>query len=218
MTLAVGSLFSGIGGLELGLERAGMRVVWQVEKDPFCQRVLAKHWPDVRRHDDVTTFPPGDGADWGCDLICGGFPCQDISPGNAGKQQGIAGKRSGLWREFARIVGLLRPRYVLVENSSEISLFEGSHESLATLRSSGLMRSGKLYPLAPLERRTFADGRSLFATPTVADSRPRWHTLRRTKNGRSLAQDVGGVPRPEFVEWLMGFPTGWTDSGPSETP
>jgi DNA (cytosine-5)-methyltransferase 1 len=109
-----GSLFAGIGGMDLGLERAGMRCVWQVEIDPFCRRVLAKHWPDVRRHDDIRTFPPGDGADWRCDLIAGGFPCQDIS--FAGKGAGIEGERSGLWAEYARVIRALRPRFVLVEN------------------------------------------------------------------------------------------------------
>jgi hypothetical protein len=100
----------------------------------------------------------------------------------------------------------------------QISLFADLDESLATFTYSGLMRNGKLYPLAPLERRTFDEGRSLFATPTVADSRERWSTLKRTKNGRSLSQDVGGVPNPEWVEWLMGFPAQWTDCDASETP
>lgn len=107
-----GSLFAGIGGLDLGLERAGMNCVWQVEIDDYCQRVLKKHWPDVPRWDDVCTFPPP--GDWSCDLICGGFPCQDIS--DAGKRAGIDGERSGLWREFARIIRVVRPRFVLVEN------------------------------------------------------------------------------------------------------
>ena len=115
MSLTVGSLFAGIGGFELGLERAGMKTVWQVEKDEYARKVLAKHWPDVRRHDDVCTFPPGDPDDWRCDLICGGFPCQDISGANP-NALGLAGKRSGLWSEYMRILRVLRPRFVLVEN------------------------------------------------------------------------------------------------------
>lgn len=110
--LTFGSLFSGVGGMDLGLERSGMRCVWQCELDDYARRVLAKHWPYVRRHDDVRTFPPE--GDWSCDLIAGGFPCQDIS--NAGKRAGIDGDRSGLWSEFARIIGVVRPRFVLVEN------------------------------------------------------------------------------------------------------
>lgn len=112
----VGSLFSGIGGFDLGFEQAGFDVKWQVEIDPFCRRVLAKHWPDVRRHDDVKTFPPTKAEDWRVDVIIGGFPCQDVSV--AGSRKGIGvGTRSGLWSEFARIVALLRPRFVVVENT-----------------------------------------------------------------------------------------------------
>jgi len=112
--LTFGSLFAGIGGFDLGFERAGMKCVFQVEIDPFCRKVLAKHWPDVRRWDDVRTFPPEPTEDWTCDVICGGFPCQDIS--NAGKRVGIGGERSGLWSEIVRTVRALRPRFVVVEN------------------------------------------------------------------------------------------------------
>jgi site-specific DNA-cytosine methylase len=111
--LTFGSLFAGIGGFDLGLERAGMACAWQVEREPYAVRVLEKHWPNVRRHDDVCTFPPAEG-NWAVDLICGGFPCQDISV--AGKGLGLAGKRSGLWVEMHRIISELRPRYVIVEN------------------------------------------------------------------------------------------------------
>jgi len=110
--LTIGSLFSGVGGLELGLERAGMRTVWQVEMDDYATKILERHWPDAIRFRDVRevgahNLPP-------VDLICGGFPCQDIS--YAGKGAGIKGERSGLWTEFARIVRELRPRFVVVEN------------------------------------------------------------------------------------------------------
>jgi DNA (cytosine-5)-methyltransferase 1 len=108
----VGSLFAGIGGFDLGLERAGMRVDWQVELDPYCRAVLARHFPEAERFEDVRVV----GAEELCpvDLICGGFPCQDLSP--AGRGAGIDGARSGLWAELARIVRELRPRYVVVEN------------------------------------------------------------------------------------------------------
>lgn len=118
----IGSLFSGVGGLELGLEWAGVgRTVWQVEKDKFCRRVLAEHWPHAERFDDVrqvgaANLPPAD-------LICGGFPCADIS--FAGKGEGLAGKESGLWYEYERIVREMGPRFVVVEN-------------VAALRSRGL--------------------------------------------------------------------------------
>lgn len=104
-------LFSGIGGFSLGLERAGMKTVAFVEREPFCQRVLAKHWPEVPIYDDVKTYR---GDEHECDVVCGGFPCQDIS--FAGRGAGLAGERSGLWSEMARIIGVARPRYVIVEN------------------------------------------------------------------------------------------------------
>lgn len=72
--MTFGSLFAGIGGFDLGLEMAGMECKWQVEIDPYARRVLEKHWPNVRRHDDVRTFPVGSVDEWRVDLICGGFP------------------------------------------------------------------------------------------------------------------------------------------------
>jgi len=112
VTLTFGSLFAGIGGMDLGLERAGMQCRWQVEIDDYATKVLAKHWPTVPRFRDVRDV--GAGCLERVDLIAGGFPCQDISV--AGKGAGIAGKRSWLWAEYARIIGELRPRFVLVEN------------------------------------------------------------------------------------------------------
>ena len=110
--MKVGSLFSGIGGFDLGLERAGYDISWQVEIDPYCQRVLAKHWPTVPRYGDICA------VDWGTvepvDVLCGGFPCQDLS--FAGKRAGIDGARSGLWSEYVRAIRHLRPRYIIVEN------------------------------------------------------------------------------------------------------
>ena len=114
-------LFSGIGGFSLGLERAGFQTVAFCENEPFCQQVLHKHWPDVPIYDDVRELSRGrldaDGIA-GIDVICGGFPCQDISV--AGQGAGIEGERSGLWSEFARLIGEIRPRYVIVENVSAL--------------------------------------------------------------------------------------------------
>src|ERR1017187_9951874 len=103
------SLFAGIGGLDLGLERAGWTCVAQVENDEFCQSVLARHWPNVPRFGDVRDVGRHNLPD--CDSIVGGFPCQDISV--AGKGAGIDGERSGLWKEFARLTRELRPRYLI---------------------------------------------------------------------------------------------------------
>ena len=108
----IGSLFSGIGGLELGLEWSGLgRVIWQAESNPYCQKVLEKHWPGVKRYKDVREITKETRRP---NVVCGGFPCQDIS--SAGKGKGLAGSRSGLWFEFARVIRELRPEWVVVEN------------------------------------------------------------------------------------------------------
>lgn len=113
MGLTIGSLFSGVGGLEIGLEWAGHGpVLWQVENNPFCREWLRWWWPDVTRHEDVVAVGAAELVP--VDIICGGFPCQDVS--GAGKGAGLAGARSGLWSQFARIVGELAPRWVVVEN------------------------------------------------------------------------------------------------------
>ena len=116
--LRVLDLFSGIGGFSLGLERTGgFETVAFCEIEPFPRKVLAKHWPKVPCYHDVTELTgeilARDGI--AVDVITGGFPCQDIS--TAGKQAGMgAGTRSGLWSEIVRLIGELRPRYVIVEN------------------------------------------------------------------------------------------------------
>jgi DNA (cytosine-5)-methyltransferase 1 len=108
--LRVLSLFAGIGGFDLGLERTGgFKTVAVAELDPYASKVLGRHFPDAVNVGDVTTaeFPDAD-------IICAGFPCQDISV--AGKGAGLAGSRSGLWREVVRAIRMVRPRYTLLEN------------------------------------------------------------------------------------------------------
>jgi DNA (cytosine-5)-methyltransferase 1 len=109
--ITFGSLFAGIGGIDLGLERAGMICKWQVEIDDYCNKVLKKHWPDVERFDDVRKV--GKHNLESVDLIAGGFPCQPHSV--AGKRRGAADDRN-LWPEFIRIIRETKPRYVLAEN------------------------------------------------------------------------------------------------------
>lgn len=112
MALTFGSLFAGIEGFGLGFERAGMTCTWQVEIDAFARRVLERHWPHVHRHDDVTTA--GRNNLTRVDVVCGGFPCQDISI--AGRREGLAGKRSGLFFQMARILRELQPTWAVIEN------------------------------------------------------------------------------------------------------
>ncbi len=116
-TLTFGSLFSGFGGMDLGLERAGLQCRWQVENNKYARRVLEKHWPTVRRHDDVRTFPPSDGTNWGVDLIAGGDPCQENS---AARATGTKCTQPSLGAEFVAIIESLRPRFVLRENPTRV--------------------------------------------------------------------------------------------------
>jgi DNA (cytosine-5)-methyltransferase 1 len=135
-------LFSGIGGFTLGLERAGMHTIAFCESDAFCRAVLAQHWPDIPCHHDVRCF---DGLP--ADVVVGGFPCQDISI--AGSGDGLAGTRSGLWREFTRILGNVRPHYAIVENVSAL-LHRGLGEVLADLASLGFDAEWHCIPAAAI--------------------------------------------------------------------
>ena len=135
--LRVLDLFSGIGGLSLGLERTGgFETVAFCEIEPFPRRVLAKHWPKVPCYHDVRTLTASqlvsDGI--GVDVICGGFPCQDVSV--AGRKDGIEGARSGLYREYIRLVGDIRPRFIIMENVTGL-LNGGLHAVLGALAQIG---------------------------------------------------------------------------------
>ena len=137
MPLRVLDLFSGIGGFSIGLERAGMQTVAFCELHSFCQAVLRKNWPKIPIYDDIRTLTANRLATDGItdiSVIAGGFPCQDISV--AGKGTGLAGERSGLWREYARLIGELRPRYVIVENVAAL-LYRGLGEVLGDLATLG---------------------------------------------------------------------------------
>src|SRR5579862_4144716 len=107
-----GSLFAGIGGFDEGFRRAGYEILWQVEKEPFCQKVLKSRFPDVRRFNDVKEC--GSGNLGAVDVLTAGFPCQDLSV--AGKRAGLEGSRSGLFWEVVRILGELRPTWFVLEN------------------------------------------------------------------------------------------------------
>ena len=105
------SFFTGIGGFDLGFEQSGMECVGQVERDKTCQLVLNAHWPAVPKGNDVRTYKHTGPIP---DVICGGFPCQDLSV--AGKRKGLAGERSGLWFAFRDVIASLKPRWVVIEN------------------------------------------------------------------------------------------------------
>ena len=251
----VGSLFSGIGGFDLGLERAGFHTSWFCEQDDYCTRVLNRHWPRVPVYPDVTTLTAGEVEP--VDVLVGGFPCQDISL--AGKGAGLEGARSGLWSEYARLIGELRPRYVIVENVTAL-LGRGFGRVLGDLAALGFDAEWDCIPAsavgaphrrdrvwivaypsgegleghgAPSEfkRKSPTLGAmgaaNLWPTPTawlgrrpsqsLGDAERYWNPAR--SNELSDAVAASGTPgrlNPMWVEWLMGFPLGWTDLSASE--
>ena len=138
--------FSGIGGFSLAARwLGGFETVAFVERDPFCQQILRKHWPNVPIHHDITTFAPKPDS---ADVICGGFPCQDIS--TAGKQAGIKqGTRSGLFYELMRVVRVVGPRFVVLENVSAI-LGNGMDSVLGELADAGFDAEWACIPASAL--------------------------------------------------------------------
>lgn len=181
--LTVGSLFSGIGGLDLGLERAGMRVIWQSEIDPYASKVLAKHWPTVPNLGDVTK------VDWSTverpDLVCGGYPCQPFS---------FAGRRAGsddprhLWPHFADALRHLRPRWALLENvPGHLSL--GFDEVLADLAALGFDAEWELVPAA-----AFGAPHLRFRLFVVAHARSGWGQDDGLQAGRPSSGGRGAAP------------------------
>ena len=122
MTLRLLDLFSGIGGFSYAAEKivGGFRTTQFVELDPYCQKVLCKHWPQVAIHADIRTFTAEPGM---FDVITAGFPCQDLSA--AGKQRGLQAERSGLFYEVIRLARELRPKFVLFENVGNLLSHQG---------------------------------------------------------------------------------------------
>src|SRR3990167_3570030 len=120
MDLTHGSLFSGIGGFDLGFERAGIKTIWQVECEPYCLKVLEQHWPNVRRYTDVRTFL--DESPERPDILSGGFPCQPVS--HAGQRRGEADVR-WLWPKMLSVVRSLQPRWIVAENVLGLVTHEG---------------------------------------------------------------------------------------------
>jgi len=163
--LKVLDLFSGIGGFSLGLERTGgFETVAFCEIDPFCRRELARLWPTVRQYNDVQTLSgtvlASDGI--AVDVICGGFPCQDISL--AGNGEGIGGARSALWRHYARIVGEIRPQIVFVENVAAL-LGRGHGDVLGDLAALGYDAEWHCIPAAYVGARHIRDRVWIVAEP-----------------------------------------------------
>jgi DNA (cytosine-5)-methyltransferase 1 len=194
--MKIGSLFSGIGGLELGLEWSGIgETVWQVEQCPKLRNCLAHHWPDAERFDDVRTV--GKHNLEPVDLICGGFPCQDVS--SAGKRVGLSGSRSGLWSEFARIVSELNPRWVVVENVAS-----GATKWVDAVRRDLEKRGyGSLpVPLSAADCGAWHERARVFLVAHNDDTRPR---AERQKPRNHLSQDRSVATKEKAASYSDGL-------------
>jgi DNA (cytosine-5)-methyltransferase 1 len=181
--------FSGIGGFSLAARwLGGIETVQFVEREPFCQRILANHWPTVPIHDDICTFNPKPHS---ADIVCGGFPCQDIS--QAGKGAGLAGSRSGLFYELLRVVGLVGPRFVVLENVAAIT-YRGMDDVLGALAEAGYDAEWACIPAAAVG---------------ACHQRDRWwcvayapHLLSNGGPGQQQGQHQGkSVPEPRDGDW-----------------
>ena len=191
--LRFGSLFSGIGGLDHGLARAGFRHQFFCESDPWRRQVLAQHWPgvpiyadvqDVARDGDACADERGPRRERGrnrtrntVDLLGGGFPCQDLSV--AGQRRGLAGERSGLFHEFARIIDTIRPRWVLLENVPGLLSSNGGRDFgvvLGTLADLGYgvawrILDSRFFGVPQRRRRVFIVGTVVVGDPRAAAER-----------------------------------------------
>ncbi len=176
MEVTFGSLFAGIGGIDLGLERAGMVSKWQVEIDDYGTRVLEKHWPNVHRERDICQC--GKHNLERVDVIAGGFPCQDIS--YAGRGAGLDGERSGLFFEAVRLVCELQPRVVILENVAAL-LARGLDRVLGTLAEIGYDAEWHCIPAAAV------------GAPHIRD-RVFIHAYRHSQSGSPLNAETPRVP------------------------
>jgi|694.fasta_scaffold17070_13 DNA (cytosine-5)-methyltransferase 1 len=131
--MKVGSMFAGIGGFDLGFERAGFEVAWCIEKDRSAQKLLRVRFPHAKIYGDIEAVDPSELER--VDVICGGFPCQDLS--KAGRREGLKGDRSGLFFEAMRIVRAIGPRVLVLENVPGMLTSNRGHDFAAVLREVG---------------------------------------------------------------------------------
>lgn len=198
-------LFSGIGGFSLGLERAGMETVAFCEIEEYPRKVLAKHWPDIPIYQDVRELTVDrlrqDGIT-DIDVLCGGFPCQDISL--LGKGAGLDGERSGLWKQYARILGEVQPRYAIMENVSAL-LGRGLGDILGELAELGFDAEWHCIPAAAVGAASQRNRLWIIAHPPKRPLRPGWFSrLQKSKETHWPRLVSTGGSRADHVipNWL----------------
>ncbi len=195
MEVTFGRLFAGIGGIDLGLERAGMVSKWQVEIDDYGTRVLEKHWPNVHRERDICQC--GKHNLERVDVIAGGFPCQDIS--YAGRGAGLDGERSGLFFEAVRLVCELQPRVVILENVAAL-LARGLDRVLGTLAEIGYDAEWHCIPAAAVGAPHIRDRVFILAYPNSERGRSGYTERKDAENVGELAGRTFGLGG-EFDFW-----------------
>lgn len=210
MTLRIIDTFSGIGGFSLAARwLGGFQTVQFVEWEPYCQRILAKNFPGIPIHGDITTFYPTEGA---ADVICGGFPCQDISI--AGKQEGIkTGTRSGLYYQLIRIIRAVRPRYVVLENVAAITS-NGLGTVLGELAAAGFDAEWACIPASDVGACHRRDRWWLVAYANSHDSQARDQQLQQQRDAIAgcvrVAPDSNGQRQQKQHATAIADPTGWS--------
>ena len=222
--LTHGSLFSGIGGFELGAEWAGIPTIWNCEIEPFQRAVLKQRFKNTEQYEDIRKLTNPTKVN----IISGGFPCQDIS--SAGGGAGIDGEKSGLWAEMYRICGEVRPEYIIIENSPNLTI-RGFERVLCTFPKSGMMQNGNVYEVQTLGCPITETEFTVLPTICKQDGAGQVKSYLRTKETWESTSSLtckmmamqfglqGNMPRPEglfcinpkIAEMMMGYPNGWTE-------
>ena len=227
--LRVLDLFSGIGGFSLGLERAGMKTAAFCEISPYsyCRSRLAQHWPGVPLFDDIRSLSSQHltAAGIAVDFICGGFPCQDVSC--SGPRLGLDGTRSGLWSEYARLIGELRPRGVIVENVADLRI-RGLERVLGDLAALGYDAEWDCIPASAVGAPHRRDRIWLVAYPKCQGLRSGFFQRagqravelapRRVAAALGMKSGRRGTASLSWLCWFMGLPTRWLEPTQSATP
>ena len=208
MPYKVASFFSGIGGLDLGLERAGFTIRFHCEINPFCRRILGQHWPDVPVHDDIRKLDDAEIPD--ADVWAAGFPCQDLSLARMGPRSGLRGSQSGLFHEFVRLVRGRGPRAIVLENVHGLLSSHGGRDFAIVLKALDELGYGIAWRVlnskdfgVPQQRRRvyivamhrdWGDPAEVLLEPQCGD----WNPPKSRSNGKkspSLFQTIIGDPR-----------------------
>lgn len=221
--LTHGSLFAGIGGFDLGFERAGIKTIWQVENDPYCLKVLEKHWPDVKRYQDIRE------VDFACDdpiLLAVDFPA-NLFRLQAADLERLT--RDGCGPNMPAPFAYL-DRVTLLWKMFQGSLFTEWDEFCGTWPLAGMMRNGIIYPQGDWARTTDATGYlspPIVPTPLACDHKGSGRPEGRKAKGRGPGNNLRDYfrmkdgflyPPVRLVEYLMGYPIGFTDLNVSATP